>query len=279
MTELGLPGSSTDTIGLESNTAKQKILNTLIDKKVLNMEAVTQKIEIEPNIIDNIIQSEIMAYGSEEKYRKQLRMNGISEKDHKQELADQLKIRTLLERNVYLYLKPITLDEAQAYYQSHLSEFRVGERVRFRYIFISTSRETTEDGKAKKLQKAQQVLEKIKKGGDFAKLAEENSESDRAPFGGDIGRFIHVGELKGTPEVEQAAFSLNDGQTSDLITTPEGYFIVKIDQKEQGVLRDFEKAKIDILEKLVKKKAEDRYNEWFSQVKSKYQIEIFPENF
>ena len=277
--EMSLPTSVVDTIRLDPITAKQTILNNMIDKKILSLEAAAQKINVDPKVVEEYYQNEVLGAGGDEKFKKRLKLQGINDKQFRQQLADLIRVRTLLQTNVYLFLKPITFAEAQTYYDTHRSEFTIGDQVWFRYIYISISQESTTEGKVRKLMKAQQALEKIKNGEDFAIVAQDFSESDRASFGGDVGQFIHRGELPNLPEVEQMAFSLDSGKFSNIIQTLYGYYIVKVEQKENGQLRNFEKVKLDILEKLNKKQAEDRYNEWFTKIKAKYPAEIFPENF
>jgi peptidyl-prolyl cis-trans isomerase D len=85
--------------------------------------------------------------------------------------------------------------------------------------------------------------------------------------------------LYNLPEVEKVAFSLDSGKTSDLISTKYGYYIIQIIDKESGHQRSLEQVKTEILEVLKKEAAERRYNEWFDGIKSKYPIEIHPENF
>ncbi|MBC7236733.1 MAG: peptidylprolyl isomerase [Chloroflexi bacterium] len=73
---------------------------------------------------------------------------------------------------------------------------------------------------------AQQALAKLKKGTDFAAVAREFSEdaSTRAK-GGDLG-FIPRGVMP--PEFDQVAFALRPRQTSDVIRTDSGLYIVQV---------------------------------------------------
>jgi foldase protein PrsA len=73
--------------------------------------------------------------------------------------------------------------------------------------------------------KAEELMSKIKAGGDFTALAKENSQDSTASAGGDLGFF---GKGKMVPEFEQAAFALKAGQTSEIIKTVYGYHIIKV---------------------------------------------------
>lgn len=108
------------------------------------------------------------------------------------------------------------------------------EAVWARHILISTK-----DSQGKELagaqlddarKKAQDLLDKVKNGGDFTQLAKDNSQdSGSAQYGGDyvFGRNIMPAEF------EKAAFDeLNPGQVYDqLVKTVDGYNIIKLEEK------------------------------------------------
>jgi parvulin-like peptidyl-prolyl isomerase len=71
---------------------------------------------------------------------------------------------------------------------------------------------------------AQAVLEKIKQGESFAKLAEQYSIDGSRKHGGDLGLFGR-GEM--VRPFEEAAFKLNKGDVSGIVKTEFGYHIIK----------------------------------------------------
>jgi peptidyl-prolyl cis-trans isomerase D len=71
----------------------------------------------------------------------------------------------------------------------------------------------------------------VQAGVDFADLAKKNSEDQgSAPSGGDLGCF---GRGRMLPEFENAAFSLQPGQTSDLVKTSFGYHIIRMASRRE----------------------------------------------
>ncbi len=278
LSEMSSSIHATDTIGGDLKSAKQNVLNNMIELKILLLEATAEKITVDSKTVELSYQYETTAAGSEDKFKKKLKLMGETDKQFRQNLTNSIKIQTMLRLNVDAHLKPISLEEAENFYQEHKSEFTTGEQVRFRYIYISTTRETTAEDKSKKLIKAQKALELIKAGEAFPKIVQDYSEGNATGFGGDIGRYVRPGELYNLPEVEKAVFSMDSGKTSNLIPTKYGYYIVQIIDKEKGHLRSFEQVKTEILEKLEKEKAESRYYEWFNGIKTKYAIELYTEN-
>lgn len=78
-------------------------------------------------------------------------------------------------------------------------------------------------------QKAQDLLDQIKAGASFEDLAKANSDdSGTASNGGDLGYF---GRGVMVAAFEDAAFALDVGEVSDIIQSPFGYHIIKLEDK------------------------------------------------
>ncbi len=81
---------------------------------------------------------------------------------------------------------------------------------------------------------ANDVLTKVKAGGDFATLAKQYSQDTSASNGGDMGYF---GKGKNVPEFDNVAFSLKVGEVSGLVKTVYGYSIIKVTDIKDDQIR------------------------------------------
>lgn len=130
--------------------------------------------------------------------------------------------------------------ELRKEYAANQDKFRTPERVQARHILIKSDSSNDAAMKAK----AEGILKQIQAGGDFAKLAKDNSEdTGSAAQGGELG-WIVKGQT--VPEFEKAAFSLQPGQTSGLVKTTYGYHIIQVEKHEQAHLQPFEEAKAQL---------------------------------
>jgi len=131
-------------------------------------------------------------------------------------------------------------------------EFGV-EQVKARHILFMVNEEIS-DETAKK--NAEEVLQRIKDGEDFAALAGEFGSDGTKDNGGDLGWFSR-GMM--VPEFEEAVFNLEPGQLGDeLVKTEFGYHIVKVDDKR--IVRDFETYMTDKLKNSTIKLFADIHN-------------------
>jgi len=76
--------------------------------------------------------------------------------------------------------------------------------------------------------KANELVQKIRGGGDFAMLAKKHSSCPSGAKGGDLGYFTRGKMVK---QFDDAAFALEKGQVSDPVETQFGFHIIKVTDK------------------------------------------------
>ena len=139
--------------------------------------------------------------------------------------------------------------QLQSEYNNRRNDFQTPERVKARHILLKA--DATNDAQVKP--KAEALLKQIQSGGDFAKLAKENSQDPgSAAQGGELGWIV---KSQTVPEFEKAAFSLKPGDTSGLVKTTYGYHIIQVETHEQAHLQPFEEVKNQILTDYQKRQA------------------------
>jgi peptidyl-prolyl cis-trans isomerase D len=138
---------------------------------------------------------------------------------------------------------PVTDADVQQYYQQHLSDYQIPEQVKVRHILIAVNSQDPKADAAAKA-KAQSILDQLHHGADFAKLAKEYSDDPGSKSqGGELGWIKHGVTV---PEFDQAAFSLQPGQTSGLVRTKYGYHIIQTEAKQPAHTRPLSEVKPEI---------------------------------
>jgi peptidyl-prolyl cis-trans isomerase D len=185
----------TDGIEASADEVRQEFLNR-------NQEFKIRYIAIDPEveIPEEVGEEELQAYFEErqENYRS----------------AEQRKIRYVV---VPLGEDQVELTEAQI--SERMASIGEKDEVEASHILISS---ITPDA----AEKAEGILQQLRDGADFSELAEEHSDDPgSAANGGELGFFKH-GMM--VPEFEDAAFSMEPGEISELVATNYGFHIIKV---------------------------------------------------
>ena len=111
----------------------------------------------------------------------------------------------------------VTEAEVDAHCREHAHDFDEPERVRLQQILVPTSNE------------ARDVVRRLKKDPrSFTALAQSRSRGPEASTGGAMGVFCR-GQLPA--ELETAAFALAAGETSDVVASPLGYHVLRVEAR------------------------------------------------
>jgi peptidyl-prolyl cis-trans isomerase C len=127
---------------------------------------------------------------------------------------------------------------AQTSYKANPKKYEQPEQVRASHILIRTAES---DAKAK----AEAILKELRSGADFAKLAKEKSQDPgSAAKGGDLGFFARGRMIK---PFEDTAFGMSKvGDISDVIESPFGFHVIRLDEKKPAGSQPFAEVK-DVL--------------------------------
>ncbi len=221
----------------------RSILTSMIDEYILDKEYKTT--DEMKKTAEATVKSYKSSYGKS--YKTFLSNYGISDDS---ELKNILIQQSKQEKVVEAYIKKnITDSEMKSYYDNNIK----GD-IKASHILISVDENTTDADKEKAKKKAEEIIEKLKNGEDFAKLAKKYSDDDESKKdGGNLGYF-NTGDM--VEAFEEAAYKLSvDEYTTEPVKTTYGYHIIKkTGEKEKP---SFEKSKSTIIEKIVDDKKEN----------------------
>ena len=148
--------------------------------------------------------------------------------------------------------QPVSDAEVQAYYTSHQAQYKTEEQVKTRHILINSPAGADAKTDAAAKAKAQDVLNQLKAGGNFADLAKKYSEDPGSKDQGGELPLFPTANLD--PEYAKAAMALNPGQTSGLVKSKFGYHIIQTEQKQAAGEKPLSEVKDSIVQLLEQQK-------------------------
>ncbi len=119
-------------------------------------------------------------------------------------------------------------------------------------------------------EKANEILIEMLKGADFSEMAKQNSVGKSAVDGGDLG-FINDVPFS---QMANPLLSLGIGDVSSVFKGPEGFYIIKLEEKKGGEPLAFEDIKEEIIKNQMLLKQQKAILDYLDQLKQKIKVEI-----
>ena len=167
---------------------------------------------------------------------------------NKESLKEPLRVQVeYLSYPFALFSAPVEISqkEIEDYYTANReAKFHKPKEARLRYVSIRVEQGTDAKTKEAARTRAKRIVEEARAGKDFAQLARQESDDPSAAKGGDIG-WVVQGQLP--PPLDKAIFALAKGKVSDVIETPTGLHIVKIEETKAEKTQSLEEASGEIV--------------------------------
>ncbi len=177
--------------------------------------------------------------------------------DGRAQIAQQL-IRDAVARAVAGPVEP-TEAELLAYFETHRDAYDIEAEVQASHILVE------------EMEKAQQILDELAEGADFAALAREHSTCPSSERGGALGWF---GRGRMVPEFEEAAFALQVGELSGLVQTDFGVHIILVTDRRDAKEALFDEVREELREDLRENMINDLFWEWVETTLAQAEVEV-----
>ena len=134
-------------------------------------------------------------------------------------------------------------ERLQAAYEARSAEFDKPERLRARHILVRMTPGADAETRAEATARIEAAAARIRGGEDFEAVAAEVSEDSTKDRGGDLGEFARGAMV---PDFEEAAFALEPGVVSDVVESPFGLHLIRVDEKLPAEIISFQEAREQI---------------------------------
>jgi peptidyl-prolyl cis-trans isomerase SurA len=251
---------------------QKDLLRDLIDQQLLVQRAKDEGVSVETDVIkrlDEVRKQNNLA--TLEDLEKAVVGEGMSWEDYKSQIRNSLLTQEVIGKEMRGRIV-IGDDDVKKFYEEHQKEFVRPEEVVLGELFLSTEGKTPEEVSVIQ-RKAEDYLNRLKKGDEFSDMAKRYSEGSTAKEGGGLGTFGR-GQL--SKQLEDATFTLNKGGLTDVIQTKTGFEILKVVDHFQAGLQPLEKVRPNIENEIYMKKMQPTMREYLAQLREQSYVTVKP---
>lgn len=248
------------------------ILRDRIDQLLLIQKGKELNINVESDITKQLAEMQRRSKVLDpEKFQAYVReQTGMSFEDFKNEMRNSMLTDRVMRQEIRVN---VPRADVEKYYAEHKEEFKREERVFLQEIFLST------DGKDEKTaalieKKAKDLTARAKKGEKFESLARDNSDSQSAENGGDLGGWKR-GDL--AKDIEAAVFDKDKNFITEPMKrtgSPSGFLILKVYEKHTAGQATYEEVEQEIQNRLMSGLFQPKVRAYLTQLRESAFLEI-----
>lgn len=239
------------------------VIQQLIDRVLIVKEfRKDEKKHIPMSFIDNRI-ADIQAEqfdNDRSKFLAYLRSRSTTLQDYRREVEEDIIYSYMRgqQRKSQSLVSPVRIE---TFYRENKDRFYQEDAVHLRLIQFSRTNGETD---AELTEKARIVLARLNAGQKFDDLAKEFSQDSRRAKGGDWG-WQKRSDLK--PAFSDPLFSLKKGETTEPVVTPEGCFLLHVEDRKYAGIQPLDDVRDQIEHILVQQMAQVSQERWLERLR------------
>lgn len=263
--ELGAEAAASIAAAERLMVLDKMVQETLVEQRVKQLGMSVGEEEVERAIQDVERQNNI----DRSQLELALQTQGLTMESYRTKLRRQLLEFKLVGREIRDKIE-VTNQETRNYYREHIEDYREDPFFRLSRISFAIPANMAADQRSALRALSQEALLRLRAGEDFDQVLAAY-EGDKGAEGGPMGQF-GKGEL--TDPFASAVAGLMPGQYSEVVDTPQGLHILRLDEMNPGKVPDFESVKEQISQLLIEQKRKVAIEGWVDNLKKDAHIEI-----
>ena len=262
--------------GVELTTAVQEesknLLRDKIDELLFVQKAKDLNINVDGEVARRLAQMQVVAKITDpDKFHDYVRDNtGMPFEEFKQKITSDMLVHRIVGQEIGSRII-IPDPDLRKYYDAHQKDFVRKAQVFFSQIFISTEGKTPEQIKAAEA-KAKDVAARARKGEKFSDLVTAYSDDPETARTGGVVPPREKG--MSLPQVEDFLFKEKKGSVSDPVTVPQGFMIMRIDDRYEAGQASFDEVKDQIQEIMAEPQLEPKVRAYLTKLRQDAFLEI-----
>jgi parvulin-like peptidyl-prolyl isomerase len=232
----------------------------IAERKIFLYTAEKSGINVSEEEIAGILDVEFEQAGGEEKFLELIKKNELGIEYIRNDIRNNLMKDRYLEEKVYSTIEISEEEIRESYLQDKTATIR--------RIFLDTKDKETSE-KKKIFGQIKELLMRAKEGESFAELAEKYSQDPDSREKGGLYEDLGHGYLEKL--LDEAAFTVPQGEISDIIETPAGYNIIKVIERKKES-RKFEEVRQELEKRIRANKEWSEYHSHLDKLKKEFNI-------
>lgn len=249
---------------------RKEAMDLLIEQELIIQAAEAKGIEVALEEIDAGLAEVSASFKTPEAFNYRIESEGYTADSYRDHMRRMIAAAKYLD-GIRAGAISVSDEELEKYYRDNEYRLTLPEQVRARHILLSWKPLGKPDDRAALHEQMAIILEKARAGEDFAGLAREYSDDSTRVDGGDVGLF-HRGQM--VPAFEAAAFALQPGEISEIVETPFGLHIIKLEERKQAHLLPLDEVREQLREHMIKEKLDVVVAEETARLREQAEIEI-----
>jgi parvulin-like peptidyl-prolyl isomerase len=230
---------------------EEEVLDGMITEKIMNLRAQELNISISAAELEEKIKEIKKDYGKD--FFNLLAQENVKYEQWQEDLKKEMLLQKLIAIDVNANIK-VSDDEAEDYYNEHLSHYKTEPRVRVAQIVV------------RDLAMAEKIAAQLKAGEDFAKVAAQVSIGPEANRGGDLG---FITKLIMPDPLDKTIFNLPVNKISPIVQSSYGFHIFKVLEIQPAKIGNFSDIKEEVIADVRSQKEEAAFVSWLEALKMK----------
>lgn len=249
-----------------------QVLDEMVNEELIVQAGEAAKIDVES--------SEVQAALDEIKSQNQLDDAGLAQvlaaqgftlANYRTELRRQL-LRLRAQNQLVAPKVQVTDEDVRAKYDQMQRRSEAISAVNLSHILLKLPEHATEQQLAEAKGKAAKIIQRVKAGEEFAKVAADSSEdAGTATSGGQLGWFQR-GSIN--PEWEQIVFAMEKGDLRGPVTGPQGLHVFFVNEVKKSDLKPYEQMKEALSRDIRRREMEKQTQTWLEELRKKAYIDI-----
>ena len=250
---------------------RREAMDAVIEQELVGQAAERKGIEVDTDEVDAAVAELRSVFDDPAAYTRRLETEGFTEDSYRTHVERLMAAKKYLD-GLRAALPAVSDAQLDTYYRDNAYRLTLPEQVRVRHILLTWKPLGKRDDRAAIREQMVPILARARSGDNFAMLARKYSDDYATKRdGGDTGLFRR-GQM--APAFERVAFSLKPGEISDIVETPFGVHIIRLEERHEPRLLPLDEVREQLRDHIREEKAEEAVQSEMARLHASADIDI-----